>query len=382
MKPNKILLALSLIVSVGLLTQCEKKFDDRDDIILADDDSDKPEWAGKDGEGDNPHPSTNPSPGITKGGDYGDLYELLRTDDGVAIMTNDYGDGTEWFVQPVNVDGVALTLNEEGELIDPTQAIAVEFGRLNIVRSPPSVLDQAFAESMKVLTGAGVDGRVVHNISLDFCGRLTSEYSDDGGDHIFKTIDSPRENMAIYKEIMQNFFTPRLAFLEGYGFDPLTIAASCFAGGSDKTGTVIEDELIYINGFMECAGLVPIVNANEYDSNGDLREYFNFTAYGFVYDRSVYGTRYIQYLVDEYGYHAPDPVTGLSAGPVYTILDVFEGNVFPYYGNGRFTDRWDDVDHVIAAELFALAIDDAVQVLEYIHEDSNVRFVDFDGNPL
>ena len=368
-----------LILLAVFLVQCEKY---GDKIVLEDDDSDKPEWAGKDGTGENPHPSTNPSPGITKGGDYGDLYELFRTVDGVPIMTNEYGDGTEYFVQPVDVDGDPLTLNEEGELIDPTLATAVEFGRLNIVRSPPSVLDQALDESMKVLTGEGVDGRVVHNISLDFCGRLTSEYSDDGGVHVFKTIDSPRENMAIYKEIMQNFFGDRLAFLAGYGFDPLTIAASCFAAGSDKTGTVNEDELIYINGFMECAGLDPIVNANEYDSNGELREYFNFTAYGFGYNRSVYGTRHIQYLVDEDGYHAPDPVTGLSAGPVYTILDVFEGNVFPYYGNGSFTDRWDDVDDVIAAELFALAIDDAVQVLDYIHEDSNVRFVDINGYPL
>lgn len=330
------------------------------------------------GDGVNPHKNPNPSPGISKGGDYGDLYELLRTVDGVAIMDEING---VYYVQPVDSDGEALELNEEGELMDPTLAIAVEFGRLNIVRSPPNVLDQAFAEAMKVLTGEGVDGRDIIAITQDFCGRLTSEYSDDGITSVFKTIDSPRENMAIYKEIMQNLFEERLAFLDGQ-FDPLTIAASCFAAGSDKTGTVNEDEMIYINGFMECAGPVPIVNPNEYDSKGDLREYFNFTEYAFEYDRSVYENRHIQYLVDETGYHKPDDVTGLSDGPVYTILEVFDGTTTPYYGNGSFTLRWDEVDDVIAAELFAVAIDDAVQVLDYIHEDSNIRFVDSAGNPL
>jgi hypothetical protein len=377
-----------LILLALFVVQCEKYGNRPDRADDGEEPTDRPEWAGKDGTGTNPHQNPNPSPGISKGGDYGDLYELLRTVDGVPVMTPKTVDGvTTWYVQPVASDGVTpLELNDEGELIEPALAIAVEFGRLNIVRSPPNVLEQAFNESMKVLTGEGVDGREIIGITLDFCGRLTSEYSDDGGaTSIFKTIDSPRENMAIYKEIMQNLFTGRLAFLANpiYGFDdPLTIAASCFAAGSDKTGTVNEDEMIYINSFMECAGLDPIENANDYDPEGNLREYFDFTLYGFVYDRSVYGTRRIQYLVDELGYHKPDDVTGLSDGPIYTILEVFDGIITPYYGNGSFTLRSDEVDDVIAAELFAVAIDDAVQVLEYVHEDSNIRFVDSAGNPL
>jgi hypothetical protein len=82
-------------------------------------------------------------------------------------------------------------------------------------------------------------------------------------------------------------------------------------------------------------------------------------------------------------YQAPDPVTGLSASEeIYTILDVFEGWEVPAYSQGRFTYRWDQVNDLDGAELFALAIDDAVQVLEYVHEDSNIRFVDALGNPL
>jgi len=380
MKKKKILSALMLILFALFVVQCEKYGNRPDRADDGDDDSDRPEWAGG-GDGDNPHQNPNPSPGISKGGDYGDLYELLRDENGVPVMTEISG---EWYVQPVDSDGNALLLNEEGELMDPTQALAVEFGRLNIVRSPPNVLEQAFNEAMKVLRQGDVVGRTIHAITLDFCGRLTSEYSDDGGEHIFKTIDSPRENMAIYKEIMQNLFIGQLSFLgvAPYNFDPLTIAASCFAAGSDKTGTVNEDEMIYINGFMQCAGLAPLVNENEFDPEGNPREYFNFMDYGFEYDRSVYQGRHIQYLVDENGYHAPDPVTGLSIGPIYTIHDVFEGDVTPYYGSGEFTDRWDIAEREEGAELFALAIDDAVQVLEYVHEDSNIRFVDEFGNPL
>jgi len=380
MKTKKILSALMLIFFALFVVQCEKWGNRPDGAGAGDDDSDRPEWAGG-GDGVNPHKNPNPSPGISKGGDYGDLYELFRDADGLPEMILIAG---EYYVQPVDEHGEALELNEEGELMDPTLALAVEFGRLNIVRSPPSVLDQAFAEAMKVLTGEGVDGRVIHAITQDFCGRLTSEYSD-GGDHIFKTIDSPRENMAIYKEIMQNLFTERLDFLgDVHGFDPLTIAASCFAAGSDKTGTVNEDEMLYVNGFMECAGLVPLVNNNEFDSKGNPREYFNFMDYGFEYDRTVYQGRIIQYLVDENGiYQAPDPVTGLSASEeIYTIYEVFEGKVTPVYGSGHFTAQWDAAENDEGAELFALAIDDAVQVLDYIHGDSNIRFVDIDGNPL
>jgi len=382
MKTKKILSALMLILFALFVVQCEKWGNRPDRAGAGDDDSDRPAWAGG-GDGVNPHKNPNPSPGISKGGDYGDLLELLRTVDGVPELIEIPLNSDVWFVQPVDEYGEALELNEEGELMDPTLALAVEFGRLNIVRSPPSVLNQAFNEAMKVLTGAGVNGRVVHAITLDFCGRLTSEYSDDGGDHIFKTIDSPRENMAIYKEIMQNLFTDRLEFLgDVYGFEPLTIAASCFAAGSDKTGTVNEDEMIYVNGFMECAGLVPLVNDNEFDPEGNPREYFNFMDYGFEYNRTVYEGRHIQYLVDENGYHKPDDVTGQSTGPIYTIYDVFEGLETPYYGSGEFTDRWGLAENEPGAELFALAIDDAVQVLDYIHEDSNIRFVDADGNPL
>ena len=360
MKTKKIFLALSLIVSVGLLTQCEK-YGGRGGIPDPDEDSDRPEWAGGDTDA-NDHIKGNDDSGSTRGGDYGDLYELWRTEDGVPIMWQE-PTTLEYYVQPVGINSLGdpypLPLNEEGELDDPTLATGVEFGRLNIVRSPTSVLDQALSEALKALAAPGAE------ITLDFCGRLTSTY-DDGTETIVKTIDSPRENMAIYRTIMQDLTDVRLAFLFGdpYYFDPLTIAASCFAAGSDKTGTVNIDEVVYINGFMECTGNNEILNLHDLDFSNEQNYYYNFTEpmlgeAQFQYNRGVYATRNLE-------------ITTLDGNGNYTIevetvLDAMENR-------GLFTHAWGGSD-LTQVEGFACAIDDAVQVLDFVHESDLVVFL-------
>jgi hypothetical protein len=336
-----------------------------------DEDSDRPDWAGGNTD-ENPHIKGNDDSGTTRGGDYGDLYKLLRDVNGVPTMI-EIDDPVEWYVQPVDAYGNTLELDGEGELVNPELAIEVDFGRLNIVRSPQSVLDQAFREAMKVLAAPGAV------ISLDFCGRLTSTYPDPvSGEIIVKTIDSPRENMAIYQRIMKYMFTAesQLGFLgDVWGLDPLDIAASCFAAGSDKTGTVDIDEVVYINGFIDCVGLYPILNEHEYDFNHDNKYYFNFgdcdgEGTQYRYNRDVYADRYIQFLVWDNTYFPIDPVTGISEGPVFPIKDFMEGLID---GKSRFTYMYTgEKTHV---DGFACAVDDAVQVLELVHGDSNIRFL-------
>lgn len=372
MKTKHFIFFFSLLLSLGLITQCEKYGNPGGDMD-ADPDSDRPAWAG--GKTDeNPHINKNDDSGTKRGGDYGDLYILKRDVDGVPEMIQI---GEEYYVQPVDQNGNTLDLNEEGELVDPTLAIEVDFGRLNIVRSPPSVLAQAFEEAMKVLSGEQAV------ITLDFCGRLTSTYLN-GTEFVVKTIDSPRENMALYKYIMQNMFEPleggqpnRLAFLgeDPYNFDPLMIAAACFAAGSDKTGTVDIDEVVYINGFMDCIGLDPILNEHEYDFNNDHKYYFNFgeceDGEPYRYNRpNTFQDRWIQFLVWDNVYYPVDE-NGDSDGPVFTVLEVMEGLVD---GISRFTYQWtgQDETHVKG---FSWACDDAVQVLDFVHGDSNIRFL-------
>lgn len=375
MKTNKIFLALSLIVSIGLMTQCEK-WGGRDSLPDADDDSDRPEWAGGNTDA-NDNIKGNDNSGTTRGGDYGDLYVLRRDLNGVPVMTwvdldgDEFEDEGEHFVQPIDALGNDIELDEFGELPEGAPVIEVDFGRLNIVRSPTSVLDQALVEALKTLNPVGV----TVDIDLDFCGRLTA-YTTEGV--FIKTIDSPRENMAIYRTIMQDLTDSRLAFLWlNPNLDPLTVAASCFAAGSDKTGTVDIDEVVYINGFMDCEGLNPIPNENEYDFNNDNKWYFNFgdcldpencdpIQTRFQYNRDLYKDRYLRILVlDGVGNYTYE---------IKSVYDAMEDG-------GLFTARWGVDPFLTHVEGFACAIDDAVQVLDYVHGDSNMEFLpDYDPN--
>ncbi|HYX09133.1 MAG TPA: hypothetical protein VE912_20535 [Bacteroidales bacterium] len=377
MKTRKIYLMILLISSGLLLSQCERYGGGRTGFdTKVDEDSDRPAWAGGNTDANN-HIKGNDESGTTRGGDYGDLYVLLRTDNGVPIMKKI--DSVLWVVQPVDESNAPLALDAEGELVNPEAAIEVDFGRLNIVRSPQSVLDQAFGEAMKTLTQPGAV------ITLDFCGRLTSNYFDAAlGENVSKTIDSPRENMAIYQYLMRYMFEDlpdgsanRLSFLKQYGFDPMLISASCLAAGSDKTGTISIDEVVYINGFIDAVGLNPILNKHDYDFNHDSTYYWNFgdcdgTGKEFNYDREgTYGNRYVQFLVWDNTYYPVDEY-GHSNGPVYSLWRLMEGKVSGV--PQMFTYRWGDMA-ANRVSGFMLAADDAVQVLDFVHGDSNIRFL-------
>lgn len=360
-----------MIIYLGLSTsQCEKQ----NGLFNRDPESDAPEWSGGNTDA-NEHINRNDESGTTRGGDYGDLFALLRDDIGRPVMTPiEIEDEVNYFVQPVDAAGNTLELDSEGELVHPEAAIEVDFGRLNIVRSPVSVLEQAFNEVMKVMAEGD-------NFILDYCNRLTIW----NGGVIIKTIDSPRENMALYKEIMNEGFSNRLAILNDYDIDPLLMAAGCFAAGSDKTGTVDIDEVVYINGFMDCLGLYPIENEFEFDwsTNQDdvdppyaYKRYFNYGNLDgentpFAYNRTeVYEGKMIQFLLWDNVYYPIDE-EGNSNGPIFSVLDIMEGLAD---GQNRFTYQWNNQNE-LKVKGFAIAVDDAVQVLEFVHGDSNVRFL-------
>ncbi len=114
-------------------------------------DSDRPAWAGTSGRDGKPGRG-NVASGTKKGDLYGDMYVLLRDANGVPIMIQ-LADGT-WVVQPVDANGVPLALDAEGNLIDATQAIAVDLGRLNVGRSPLTVLSSQYEEVLKNINAA------------------------------------------------------------------------------------------------------------------------------------------------------------------------------------------------------------------------------------
>jgi len=214
---------------------------------------------------------------------------------------------------------------------------SVDFGRINIVRSPPSVLASALSEAIKTLTASNVI-----EITVDFCGRLTAVTSelDENGDNIRNTIDSPRESLALYQDLLLSGFGGSLSFLSTYfsSGEALDIAACCFAAGSDKSGHVTIDEIVYCNTFLRINDV----------SGEQVTGYYNFSGYG--YDRSVYDHKWITHK-----YEYPSTPKKIS--------DVV-----------GFTGRWGSGPWGSIAA-FNTAADDAVQVLEFVHSDTNIEYL-------
>lgn len=309
-----------------------------DRILEADEgeeDSDRPAWAQGNKEA-NPHRGEGSAGGDTqKGGDYGDIWVVLRDDEGNPIVD---GNGN---VQPC-VDLACtetLTLNEDGELEpeDADKVIEVEFGRLNISRSPSSVLEHSLTEALSKLDG-GVLGE---DVTLDPSGRLVVDGS---------TIDSPLENLALYEALLTapaddegNITLSITTNVEGsgdttYSFTVpesmrLDLAASAIAAASDKTGELTVDEVVNISKFLgvddELASLV-----------GD-----------YTYDDSIYNTVKVWVLIE-------------------TSPNVFEPEYVPVTDYVSFTPvpAIDGDDNGI--DRFTQAADDAVQVLEFVHDNA------------
>ncbi len=291
------------------------------------DDSDRPDWAGAKG-GKNEHGGKPATAGSTRGDLFGDLYVILRDDNGVPILT------PEGFVQPIDADGNPIPLDAEGAPIDPSLAIEVELGRLNVGRAPTSVLDRRAEEVITMLNDAT-------EITLDAAGRLVLTV-----DGVAKTIDSPLENLAIYVALMTTGTIPGVDDLPGTEFDHLVdgvfttadmlSAASFLAAGSDKAGELTTDEVAYINAFLD-------INTVKLGSV----TYSNIDYSSFSYDRSdLYANMTVTVLIQQ-----PD------GGWVPTEVNVYEtvfGSV-DYSGAGSLS-------------VFAQAAEDARAIINFIHE--------------
>ena len=188
----------------------------------SDDDSDRPDWA--------KNPDVKPDRSNygqekdnKKGDDYGDLFVMLRDDDGQLlyyvvssdellngtlvtaaekIALCDEGEAACWEVAvAVNADGEVyyVPINPEEDLLDPV--LEVELGRLNISRAPDEVLEHALEEALTKL-----DGTIVNLATwaeqTDLSGRLLSDV--EAG----IAIDSPLENLALYQAVMDAYDDP------------------------------------------------------------------------------------------------------------------------------------------------------------------------------
>jgi len=276
-----------------------------------------------------------------------------------ALRTHD--DGSYW----------VFDLNAEGEVIDDPLdewiVKEVEFGRLNIVRAPQPVLDAALQEAIGALLQPGVSF-----ITTDASGRLIAilynedwlvNYDEDATNDEYddKTIDSPRENVAIYQELMSNRLDGYLAFLReapngptGQGYtneDVETLAAGALAAGADKTGNMIVDEIAYMNDWL-LDWESPNLRQADGSPDGKGRKYFDYSPFQNYSREDTYRNKVVR-------------ITYLDPGGTWTyryesLADVVEWtnpDLLPQYGANSNNDITG----------FSNSVDDAINVLEYIH---------------
>lgn len=366
---------------------------------------------------------------------YGDLYVILRDENGVPML--DSSDciqpisSTDGFVIIETQDGplkitavsgepftLATYTDTAGDLVEceltedmAAWAQAVDFGRLNLGRAPDAVINHAFDEAVRSMN-------LAQAISTDPVGRLVLTFADNS----VKTIDAPAENLALYIKMMKDghWITvdtsaptrgnkpPDKGPPEGDGpseeerpilsesaiellpvayqelgnvdritslsYEELLLAGSLLAAAADKTGSITLDKVVYINSVygINQAGSLPgevegktyfdFSSFGAYDRNGeygnrksgdcalgsiwvlqadDPQEYVHFTAQcmeilGYINDPTVNGVRFVNM---EEGYT--------------TVMDE-DGQPLEY-------------EFVTNVRGFVQAADDALQVLEYLH---------------
>jgi len=303
------------------------------------DDSDRPDWAGGGGKSDTGPPAGS---GTKKGDLYGDLWVILRDENGVPILY-EWVDGEpvqsdDGFPQPVDADGNLIPLDEEGHPIDESLTQEVELGRLNVGRAPNKVSDRAYDEALTTLNTA-------QSVTLDDTGRFTVTL-EDGTE---KTIDSPIENLALYVTLMTEGYLPGLEDRDELGDldfltsgssltnDDLDMASKLLAASADKFGNITVDQVAYLNSILGIAAM----------TSEDYVDYSSFD-----YNRDATYTGDITYYVQN--------ADGSIDQVTEPIMDaVFDGESY------TSADGLGIVD-------FSRATDDALQMIEFIHE--NVPF--------
>jgi hypothetical protein len=257
----------------------------------ADEDSDRPDWAGTPGSEGRPG-RPNEEPGVKKGTIYGDMYVVLRDDDGVPLLDDSgyvkilflYNDQLVCCVDR-DAEGNLLTTGtlSDGTVVSNVLPIEIELGRLSVGRSPTRVLAAQLDEAVKSINDAT-------SLSLDSAGRIVLTLSDG----TTQTIDSPLENLALYVELLNTGTVAGVdtTKLEMLGFnedgtisdaDLLKIASSLFAAASDKTISITIDSIEYMNAILD---LTATLDANKDGVIDDQdASFIDFTE--FTYDREA-----------------------------------------------------------------------------------------------
>jgi hypothetical protein len=318
------------------------------------------------------------------------LTASITTPEGDVIVPEG-GGFPEWGDVPLLYDDEGEAYEIVGENIQE-----IEMGRLNLVRSGPEVLAKRLDEVIKNF-GDGT----VSEIIRDYCGRLFMVRTDAAlaQDIEDKPIDSPLENLAIYKELLANGFDGKLSFLVdnfkmkgrldnisdwGLSEKPVelmtleekqlfvaNLCAACVGAGSDKTGTLTIDEICYLNEFMGIPGdesFYPVIqlevrtlNKTNKEQETVIKKFVDLSA--FQYTRQKFWKTFVTIRTID----ASGEVWDYKNLGTYTIHKILKGNASELdvlLGAYRYT-----IDSPIKKKMvgFTNQADDYVQALELIH---------------
>lgn len=178
----------------------------------------------------------------------GDLVVLLRDASGVPILTADKCQ------QPLAADGTVIPVDPLTCAVvagNETKLQAVDFARISVARSPAKVMDKQMADVLVNLSTAQC-------LTLDPAGRLvysTQETTTDLNGIITtklvsSAVDSPLQNLAIYRELMTKgvLGTPALTLPKPFNqYGILDTAAKALGAAADKGGKINIDLVVYLN---------------------------------------------------------------------------------------------------------------------------------------
>ena len=202
--------------------------------------------------------------------DYGDLIILYRDDGGVPLLDGNscqqpigfpdpefcnQDDDEHPYYAPLLRDPLdevwLVPVNPATCAVDTAYAACtdeVNFGRTNTARSSDAVLESQLED---VIIGLAI----ADCTTLDPAGRMVhSRYVDE---LVTTTIDSPLQNLAVYKQLM---LTGTIGPDLPQGADPLLTAARGLGVAMDKAGKVNVDLVVYIN---EILGLTDLDTPTE-----------------------------------------------------------------------------------------------------------------------
>jgi hypothetical protein len=272
--------------------------------------------------GGGPSGGSSPGGGPPGTGDlYGDLYIIDRDENGVPILYLWEDVDSDLYLEPVQDDGgfpnpitqgiidpaivgldweqchvavvgtgCLIPLNEEGEVAESDGFLLqeVEFGRLNVGRSPEKVLKTQLADVLGTLADSESP------LDLDPAGRLVATI---GG--FETTVDSPLQNLALYQEILETGVLddptgseiPLPMPFPGSGF--LDSGAPWLGVAADKGGKIHTDLVVYQNAILA----IPSDTNQPTILGPDGKLYFDFS--GYIYNRQRAYPGCITYFVIE-----------------------------------------------------------------------------------